>query len=64
MPWLDRVAFAARVEELVRDKDLARKLGAQGRQMAANQFEFSKYIDGLEKMFARVADKTLQPAIA
>jgi len=64
VPWMDRVTFAARVEELLRDKDLARKLGAQGRQMAANQFEFSKYIDGLEKMFARVADKTLQPAIA
>jgi len=64
VPWMDRAAFAARVEELLHDKPLARKLGEQGRQMTADQFKFSKYIDALEKLFARVVDETRQPAIA
>jgi len=64
VPWMDRAAFAARIEELLHDKALACKLGRQGQQMVANQFEFSKYIDGLEKMFARVVGKPGQPVIA
>src|SRR5882724_11387152 len=63
VPWMDRAAFAARTEELLRDKTLARKLGAQGRRTVAEQFEFSKYIDGLENLFARLAGKkNCQPA--
>ncbi|HSY16742.1 MAG TPA: glycosyltransferase family 4 protein, partial [Candidatus Acidoferrales bacterium] len=63
VPWMDRAAFAVRVDELLRDKALARKLGEQGRQMVADKFGFSKYIDGLEKLFARVASEA-HPAIA
>jgi glycosyltransferase involved in cell wall biosynthesis len=54
IPWMDRAAFAARVEELLRDKALARRLGEQGRQFAREKFEFAKYISGLEEMFAKV----------
>jgi glycosyltransferase involved in cell wall biosynthesis len=62
VPWMDRSAFAARVEELLRNKPLARNLGEQGRQMVSTQFEFSKYIDGLEDLFTRVGGKAHQPA--
>lgn len=54
IPWMDRNAFAARVEELLRDKKLARQLGEQGRRFARERFDFSKYISGLEEMFAQV----------
>ena len=53
-PWMDRVAFAARVEQLLRDKPLARRLGENGRRFVREKFDFSRYIYGLEKMFAQV----------
>jgi glycosyltransferase involved in cell wall biosynthesis len=61
VPWMDRVAFAARVEELLGDKTLARQMGERGRQLVAEQYAFSKYISGLEQLFARVVE---QPALA
>src|SRR5258706_10877884 len=64
VPWMNRVAFARRVAQLLHDKPLARKLGGQGRQMVTDRFEFSKYIDGLENLFTRAADKARQPVIA
>jgi len=57
-PWMDHAAFAARVGQLLRDKSLARELGENGRQTVARRFPFSKYIDGLERLFARVARQT------
>jgi glycosyltransferase involved in cell wall biosynthesis len=65
VPWMDRGAFAASIEALLLDKALARKLGERGRQMVAEQYPFSKYIDGLEELFARVAGRTsCQPGFA
>lgn len=55
VPWMDRSAFAARVEILLRDKALATRLGSNGRQIAEERFNFDRYIDGLENLFARVA---------
>ena len=54
VPWMDRKAFATRVEELLRNKPLAFRMGEQGRRMAAKDYNFSGYIDGLEALFARV----------
>ena len=54
VPWMDRRQFAARVEQLLTDKPLARKLGGQGRIVAREKFGFKEYIDGLEAMFARL----------
>ncbi len=55
VPWMDRVAFATRVDALLLDKTLARRLGANGRKLADERFNFSGYIDGLETLFARTA---------
>lgn len=52
VPWMDRTAFAARVEELLGDKTLARQMGAHGRQLIAERYQFSDYIAGLEDLFA------------
>jgi len=64
VPWMDRNAFAARVEKLLGDKSLARRMGEQGRQMVAKDYDFSRYIDGLETLFARVTGRIRVPAVA
>ncbi|MES2696930.1 MAG: glycosyltransferase family 4 protein [Verrucomicrobiota bacterium] len=55
VPWMDRARYAASVEELLKDKALARKMGAHGRQWVGERFGFPKYISGLEELFTRVA---------
>lgn len=61
VPWMDRAAFAARVEELLRDKPRARQMGDQGRTMVAEYYGFTPYINRLEELFARVANQARQP---
>jgi glycosyltransferase involved in cell wall biosynthesis len=53
-PWMDRAGFAGRVEALLQDREYARRLGGQGRALAAQRFDFHRYIDGLEDLFGRV----------
>jgi len=61
VPWMDRASFAVRVEELLSDKQLARQMGERGRKLVTEQYEFSKYITGLENLFSRSIE---QPALA
>ncbi|HWA26676.1 MAG TPA: glycosyltransferase family 4 protein [Lacunisphaera sp.] len=53
-PWMDRAGFARRVETLLRDGEYARRLGGQGRTLVAERFDFPRYIERLEEVFARV----------
>jgi glycosyltransferase involved in cell wall biosynthesis len=55
VPWMDRAKYAMRVEQLLQDKSLGRKLGEQGRVIAREKFGFGKYIDGLERMFEQLS---------
>jgi glycosyltransferase involved in cell wall biosynthesis len=64
VPWMDRAAFAARVEELLGDKALARRLGEQGRTMVGKYYAFSDYINGLEGLFARLTSQTQEMVMA
>jgi glycosyltransferase involved in cell wall biosynthesis len=54
VPWMDRVEFAARIDQLLTNKTLARQLGERGKQLAGEKFGFDQYISGLEAMFSRV----------
>jgi glycosyltransferase involved in cell wall biosynthesis len=54
VPWMDRQSYAVRLEQLLQNKALARRLGESARQSVASHFSFSKYVDGLESLFARV----------
>lgn len=54
IPWMDRTRYAAGIDELLRDKALARRMGVHGREWVAERFAFSKYIAGLEDLFGRV----------
>lgn len=64
VPWMDRAAFAGRVEELLGDKALARRMGEHGRQLVATQYQFSEYITGLENVFERTVKRPALTAMA
>lgn len=63
VPWMDRETFADRIEHLLRNKALARQMGAHGREWANERFNFSNYIGGLEDLFARVGASRVSPAV-
>jgi glycosyltransferase involved in cell wall biosynthesis len=54
VPWMDRLAFAHRVERLLRDPALARRMGENGRRLVEDRYGFPAYMDGLEDLFARL----------
>jgi glycosyltransferase involved in cell wall biosynthesis len=54
VPWMDQAAFANRVDLLLEDKPLARRMGEAGRTRAAARFGFESYIEGLEILFSRI----------
>jgi hypothetical protein len=54
VPWMDDRQFAARLEQLLRDKPLAREMGQRGLRLAEERFGFEHYITDLENMFIRV----------
>lgn len=58
VPWMDRTQFAARIEQLLGNKSLARELGGRGRQFGREKFDFDDYISGLEKMFLRIVSQS------
>ena len=54
VPWMDRDAFAARIEELLNNKPLAKQMGEAGLKLVSERYDFDSYIGDLEKMFATV----------
>ena len=54
VPWMDRAAYAARIEELLLNKQRGREMGERGRQWVTRQYDYSKYIVDLEGMFTQV----------
>lgn len=57
VPRMHRAQFAARIEQLLADKALARRMGARGRKLASEKYSFERYIEGLETMFGRVLNQ-------
>jgi glycosyltransferase involved in cell wall biosynthesis len=56
VPWMDRQAFAARIDQLLTDKPLAKKLGGNGLALVSERYDFAQYIRDLENMFQKVID--------
>lgn len=54
VPWMDREAFAGRLDELLKDKTKAREMGERGLELVSERYDFEQYIEDLESMFARV----------
>ena len=53
--------FARRLEQLLRDKTLARTLGQRGLKLVNERFDFANYISELEQMFAAVLAESASP---
>lgn len=56
VPWMDVPAFADRVEQLIRDKHLAKAMGENGLRLAEERFGFDQYIQSLENLLMQTAD--------
>ncbi len=57
VPWSDVDQYAARIDQLLQDKPLARRLGENGLKFVSERYDFDGYIGDLESMFARVVDE-------
>lgn len=55
VPWMDVDAYAQRLDQLMQDKDLARRLGEAGLKLVSERYDFEGYLDGIEDLFRRVA---------
>lgn len=55
VPWKDTDRFAERIEQLLRDKDLARRLGGRGRELVSQQQESSSLCCPVEQALLRAA---------
>ena len=58
VPWMDREAFAGRLDELLKDKTKAREMGERGLELVSERYDFEQYIKDLESMFARVIQES------
>jgi glycosyltransferase involved in cell wall biosynthesis len=61
IPWMDRDAFAAKVDTLILNKELARGLGANGRALADKRFSLDAYVGGLENLLVRASEAAGAP---
>lgn len=57
VPWMDQEQYAARLEQLLKDKALAREMGDRGHRMVDEQYNFSQYILDLESTFQKVIEE-------
>ncbi|OYW77344.1 MAG: glycosyl transferase family 1 [Verrucomicrobia bacterium 12-59-8] len=55
IPWMNRTAFAAGIDDLLQNKTKARKFGQKGLQLVSERYDFDDYISDLEQMFANVS---------
>ncbi len=65
VPWMDTDAYAARMDELLADKALAKRMGEEGFKLVSERYDFEGYLSGIEDLFRRVvAEKTPAKAAA
>jgi glycosyltransferase involved in cell wall biosynthesis len=54
---MNRDVFAQRLDELLQDKEKAKRLGENGFEFVSERYDFPTYIEDLEKMFERVRSR-------
>jgi glycosyltransferase involved in cell wall biosynthesis len=57
-PWMDEDAYARRLEILLADCHLARKMGERGRELLEERFDFESYLTRLEGLFDQVVGES------
>jgi len=63
IPWMDIPAMASRIDELLTDKNKARRLGAQGREFVNREYAFDPYISRMMRVLHALIDGQA-PALA
>jgi len=51
VPWMDTEKYAQRIEELLRNKELARRMGQRGLELVNENYDSNRQIDRLETLF-------------
>lgn len=62
VPWNDTTGYARKVESLLRDKNLARRLGEQGINWV-DRFEPARQVAGIENLFQRLCSRVVAPEL-
>ncbi|WP_395747665.1 glycosyltransferase family 4 protein [Prosthecobacter sp.] len=62
VPWMNRDAFAASLDDLLQNKAKAKQLGANGLRLVSARYDFPAYIAGLESMFERAIVESALPS--
>ncbi|HXU77566.1 MAG TPA: glycosyltransferase, partial [Methylomirabilota bacterium] len=57
VPWMDQGRYAERLDQLLRNKELARSMGARGLEFVTRRYDFEGYIGDLEKLFQTVLNE-------
>ena len=57
IPWMDVTAMTARIDELLNDKDKAKRLGEQGREFVNRAYAFTPYIERMKRVFHALIEK-------
>jgi glycosyltransferase involved in cell wall biosynthesis len=59
---MDINAFASSIDQLLTDKSLARTMGEAGFKLVSANYDFDRYLAGLESLFATVSSEKLSTA--
>ena len=57
IPWMDVPVMAARIDELLTDKEKAKRLGAQGREFVNRAYAFDPYMERMKRVFHTLIEK-------
>jgi glycosyltransferase involved in cell wall biosynthesis len=63
VPWMDVDSFAARLEDLLGNPQMARAMGARAQERVSRQFNRAQALDRLEGLLLRVARETQGEAV-
>jgi hypothetical protein len=59
---MDTHAFASSIDQLLSDKSLARSMGEAGFNLVSANYDFDRYLAGLESLFATVSTEKTSAA--
>ncbi|MEI6809223.1 MAG: glycosyltransferase family 4 protein [bacterium] len=62
VPWMDLPAMAGRIDELLSDKEKARRLGANGREFINREYAFDPYITRMKRVFLAMMEGLIPAA--
>jgi len=57
VPWMNTDVFAARLQELLLNKPLARQMGRRGLERVNREYDATRQIDGLENLFLNMVSQ-------